>query len=868
MKTNIQFQFQRTFHRRRRRRDALASAFATMSRRARESMRKNGRVDDAPDGWSSASEDEAAYEKLKFRFNAGRARSRAVVPGSTRGIQDVDSGDSERLDGQSMFWRRVGASAVREPTTLDARGLGRGTCVALRAVSHGGWFAAKDGSGRTVRANDRPIECGERQVLEFGAARVGGKDEADALRLTARDASTHLVVLRFGDYHGFRSHAAGGRLLQARRKAASDLCFYSENFGVCEQWELVEVDHGRAKSGRAMTFRNRRFPHATLDVIVSVVPNEFLPRYALDDMNMYADDLEYVEFGANESDPESPSKLVQRPLAAPPSPGEMDASRTSMEGAKEAFVTKQVFREEQRVTKKHSAPVTVAKPAESAPKIISAAMAEKWKRKLRSEIDAREGLERELTELAHELELVKASWRKEVQEARGELEAMSVRTVEAVEARKEVEHALERERAELAQELQETKTNWMNEVQAARSKLEQMSVQTVQVVETVRKTMIVRHKEEITSMRATLTEEMRESIRGVQLKAVNRMIQSSSRAIRDRSFIDWKIYVQGARKKRLSIVRFMMRTEVARLGVAFNTWRRHAQHMATMRRKESIVRTRFDVKLARRYFYTWVKTVTEWRETRVIAARAHRRGVRDKLLELMRKVFFAWFSQTKHGKTVANLQLRAIRKMRQKIAFETFELWKQRVFERKVFTRRLMKTFKCWQNRTVRMAFYRWSDVTDRAARERTLRGSMVIKAITQRSDKDVMRRAFTIWRSSWRHISRYLHEHRAKHKFILLNRYFDRWCHAVELRHNMERAIVSKRVTHNLFLDWYWDTFGEEFTRLIESGPTTVERVPVTRFLQSPEQASTLSTDDLFLTPTETPEKVVWSPPRPRRLL
>ena len=85
--------------------------------------------------------------------------------------------------------------------------------------------------------------------------------------MTEADASTHLVVLRFGKYYGFRSHAAGGKLLQARRSARRAPCFYSFNFGVCEQWELVAIDHAPVPcGGRAMRFRNRRFERVELDL--------------------------------------------------------------------------------------------------------------------------------------------------------------------------------------------------------------------------------------------------------------------------------------------------------------------------------------------------------------------------------------------------------------------------------------------------------------------------------------------------------------------------------------------------------------------------------------------------------------------------
>jgi protein SFI1 len=62
---------------------------------------------------------------------------------------------------------------------------------------------------------------------------------------------------------GFRSAAAGGRFLQARRRGASRLAFHSASFGVWEQWELVAGDPGpRAWACMPLAFRSRRLPQA------------------------------------------------------------------------------------------------------------------------------------------------------------------------------------------------------------------------------------------------------------------------------------------------------------------------------------------------------------------------------------------------------------------------------------------------------------------------------------------------------------------------------------------------------------------------------------------------------------------------------
>ena len=94
------------------------------------------------------------------------------------------------------------------------------------------------------------------------------------------DPATHLTVVRQDRFVGFRSDAAGGKMLQARKRGASKLCFYNANFGINEQWE---VSGGHRASGgdgawRSATLRlvNRRLPSFVLRVDVMRVPEDML----------------------------------------------------------------------------------------------------------------------------------------------------------------------------------------------------------------------------------------------------------------------------------------------------------------------------------------------------------------------------------------------------------------------------------------------------------------------------------------------------------------------------------------------------------------------------------------------------------------
>lgn len=85
------------------------------------------------------------------------------------------------------------------------------------------------------------------------------------------DPGTHFEVIRQGQWVGFRSQAAGDRLLQARRRGAHRLAFYSPNLGTWEQWEMPEASalDSLPWASVSVTLRNRRLP--TCDLAVEMV---------------------------------------------------------------------------------------------------------------------------------------------------------------------------------------------------------------------------------------------------------------------------------------------------------------------------------------------------------------------------------------------------------------------------------------------------------------------------------------------------------------------------------------------------------------------------------------------------------------------
>lgn len=764
---------------------------------------------------------------------------------------------------RASFWQRVELS-VSAGTENREEWLEGGTVIAMRGRS-GGWLAARDARGRATRANDGPVEPeGRNGALEFRAEMGGEGSDADGLRLTARDASTQLVVLRFGKWYGFRSHAAGGRLLQARRRAGSEVAFYNFNFGICEQWELVDTYRDAASSGRAMMFRNRRFEHVTLDVFVSKVPTEFLPKYALDDMSLYDDDMEYVEYGTPGSDIDSATSperrardkpVPQKPLAAPPSPAETEKAPPANETLVKTRRTK-----------------TNAKPAEMAPGMLSAAslaLGEKWSQMFQGEVELRKGLERELAEVAQELSAVKMNTHEVVQELQSEIASMSA--------------------------------------------------QTVKTIETVRQTMTTQHIEVIESMQQSFMEELRYTIETVQDKASGVIVRTSLRALRAKAFMAWKEFASNAHKRRVAVVRYLLKSDRYHLRVAFSAWKLETQRAISTRRKGIIIRTRHIEKLARICFYRWVECAMETRQTRVIAARAHRRGVRDKSLELRRKTFFAWYAETKHLKIISGIQRQAVMKMRRRLLYEAFDSWKAHVQASKMFTQRLMKTFMRWEHRIESSVFFKWRDITERSRERRALQTktlaiaqrvelyrafhgwrakatklksqrvalsvavrrwrerllarawsawkdyaidgnrmsstSVNLTALQKFSDKERKRRCWVLWRNAWRRSSAEFKELVTKIRFAQLNRYFAKWKSVIRTKERLRQSVTAKRVVHDTFLDWYWDTFGAEFEEWIQNASR--------QFHVTPDSPAA----EAFHTPVFSPGERMWSPTKPKRL-
>ena len=97
--------------------------------------------------------------------------------------------------------------------------------------------------------------------------------------VSVADPATHLVVVRQGNFMGFKSETLGeGKLLQARHRGRARLCFFNKNHGVNEQWETFDEPVGDDWTTCSMRLRNRRLPSCVLKVQVTKIPPEMSGR--------------------------------------------------------------------------------------------------------------------------------------------------------------------------------------------------------------------------------------------------------------------------------------------------------------------------------------------------------------------------------------------------------------------------------------------------------------------------------------------------------------------------------------------------------------------------------------------------------------
>ena len=844
------------------------------------------------------------------------------------------------------FWHRVHSAVarVREAPETNDGGPDAGSVIFVRDLENGRARGARDGRGRAIRANRAPAETTAARAetaFVFSSTRDAedeeSEDEESEDALTEADASTHLVVLRFGKYYGFRSHAAGGKLLQARRSARRAPCFYSFNFGVCEQWELVAIDHAPVPcGGRAMRFRNRRFERVELDVAVARVPEWRVPRYAREDASLYDDDIAYVEYGsANDAPPEvvSPERVVKSaPLAAPPSPVAMEAKMEKTAEAKTGARPKTKTKTKPRV-----------KPAESAPGLVSTTVVEKWTRLFKEEVSVRQGVERDVLALREELKTVETKCVDSARAALSEFESINLQTMETM--KKTMKRTM-RERVRDVRSITVIKALDGRRRQSTRAMRDELFRRWKTATEKSRRARVavVRfilradarrlgatfdswrryvHRAKVMWRKGTMIRRRSDGYRkrrafdrwverAAQTKKVHRIaarahrrgLADKSRETKQKVLLAWCMHTKQnkeiARVHRRAVRRGNAEARHRALVEAFTAWKRCT--LATRSFAQRLVRTfsRWNNRTVAAAFLKWREETRDSIHLRRTHAAVVSSRNKDRSKTLTRLYFAAWKVTARLARThrfkahaVVRRQLIVMRDHSRKTFRMAFDAWRARAsqssFQRGVATRaalrvrhaELFKVFNAWRHRTRTLRAQRESvaavvsKLRHRAllcawngwkshARERARTLAVSALATYRTQSRNRMRRAFGTWQTRWRRSALVHAKQRARVRFATLNHFFSRWIRLLEMKADMRRAVVRKRVTHDLFLDWYWDTFGEEFTRLIQYGSHLSPNGSGKRDIVVVDDPDV----ELFHTPVHTPDKMFWSPPKPRRIM
>ena len=180
-----------------------------------------------------------------------------------------------------------GSSQVQHSREEPKRRMGTESQPLPRAgLKHGDIVVFEDGYGRIMGAMEVNMATygGGSDTKGSHAGRHGqqegpdvGAESTAALRalvsddhLTMGDPASKLEVVcnEGGEWIGIRSRVAGNKLLQAKRHGEQKLVFYSERFGVGEQWSVVEREsldkiHWNVAT---ITLKNRKLPTCTIRV--------------------------------------------------------------------------------------------------------------------------------------------------------------------------------------------------------------------------------------------------------------------------------------------------------------------------------------------------------------------------------------------------------------------------------------------------------------------------------------------------------------------------------------------------------------------------------------------------------------------------
>jgi len=782
---------------------------------------------------------------------------------------ESDDDDDERTNDESSSASENG---------IEEEGPRAGDVVAFFAPPSAGEglklraYSARGINGEVVSGNEHKVVRNAKDVPEFLASTsLTGDSKA---RLGVEDATTQLVVLRFGKYYGFRSHAAGGKLLQARRRVDSRLCFFNFNFGVCEQWALVGLEE--ADVGRVLTFCNRRLRAVKMRVVVKSVPRQLLPTYAFDQVDNYVDELDQIELAM--STPRQPKLRLSPSVGESPVALDTRSATASMYGE------------------------------------MSAGIIHEWSSSFEVEVQARRVVESEIGALKEELEVVYEDAIGEVHSIRAALDDFKSTALEHMHVtglasvRSVQEKAVNWITNSSARKLQNISFRlW--KVYAQQARLERMAVVRFMIRKDNRLISLaftawkcnaqylsaIRRKDAYararyrkrcvarcfqkwvkmmsldkraqavaaTAHRLGVAEKERE----FKLKVFctwrvlmkqnhhadvlrHRVVGRLQHQLVSKAFNSWRQFVQNRRLRKLALNRLYSKMDRFTIHNYFHTWRENVERVKSFTRRLLRVFKVWDQRALYAAFNTWKSAVEDENFNELRANRLHINAVRSfqsKRFRILRSSFSGWRAHAKEKVLLRTMATKVVLRMQRVDLYRAFISWKESTRLILAQKSRMSAVLSRMCRATLLNAWQTWRQVISENHHV-----TMDDASLRRILNKSTLRRMFSKWRTVCRSEPEEGSnaERVIKLRFTTMNHFFDRWRQVLRMKAKINEMVLSKRVTHDYYLDWYWSVFGGEFTQLLsQAGVQVIE-------------------DDAAVAQNMNPSipKLLWSPPKSRK--
>lgn len=703
----------------------------------------------------------------------------------------------------------------------------------------------------------------------------GGAEGADVLAFVASgleagvsiaDSRTHLMVTRQGRWLGFRSNAAGGKMLQARKRGANKLCFYNQNFGTFEQWETNDMPTDESWTTALVQLRNRRLPGFVLSVEVLRVPDSM--RATRTDCSTSTVDGDSLACDDHD-DRGSLAGTVPESEAASGRNG-VCGDTASMSGHLPTLSAVDVSMSSP--TADHSYTVSVSEHG-NAFRSMSGVLIREWSSFVLKEVNARKAVEKQLGELEEELRslrlqvhadinVVRDAWDSEM---RGCIAEASQIFAQAQEARRAAHRrVIGYMRSRCAGR---AFGNWREDLSRARREKRLLgraarritNLQLLSLLNRWREATVGERRRRIVLRRAIHTFSMRHArsafiawseftsyerlVRVVQAASLSKLLRLWQRRETSKAWIQWKAWLAAERKERAIFVRTLYQTQArafsswrgltvqqqearrrfgriagkimkSQLASAFAGW--HSRKCDHQRHRNLLARVlaRFRQQVQARAFGAWSEFTMER-----LATRRRLTWVAGKLLKAkLANAFVRWADGVQLQRENFTAVVKMMRRTNQRMAASAFVAWNKIAKQRRLVTVVVRRALHASAGRLVRGVFTAWASLSE------TRKGQM---ALVRRTLARLMARRVALAFATWVEATEEMRQQRSVARRVAvfwmrrsLVKAFQRWaemCAEVRvLRH--KAASVVRRALHaaavRTFNTWYESVVEAQETR------------------------------------------------------